>query len=89
VKIDTTRLQPLAGTPSAEGVAKPNKGDRATGAGSVDDSVGLSEIGRLAAKIDHLPDERIQELRREVQSGTYQVDAQKVSERLVQSMLEK
>lgn len=89
MKIDTTRPQPPTATPNTEGVAKGNKGDRANGDGCVEDSVGLSEIGLLATKIDNISEERIQELRRQVQSGAYQVDAQKISERLVQSMLEK
>lgn len=88
MKIDTTRLQPLA-TPSTDAAAKSSGSDKTGASGGVEDSVGLSPIGLLAAKIDNLSEERIQELRRQVLDGSYSVDAQKISEKLVQSMLGK
>jgi anti-sigma28 factor (negative regulator of flagellin synthesis) len=89
VKIDTTRLQPLASPPAPDAAAKSSDGGKTGGSGGVDDSVGLSPIGLLAAKIDNLSEERIQELRRQVLDGSYNVDAQKLSEKLVHSMLDK
>ena len=89
MKIDTTRLQPLASTPSTDATAKPSDSGKSMGSSGVDDSVGLSPIGLLASKIDNLSEERIQELRSQVLDGSYSVDAQKISEKLVQSMLEK
>lgn len=89
MKIDTTRLEPLATQPITDAAGKASKSDITAGAGGVEDSVGLSPIGALAAKIDNLSEERLQELRRQVADGTYHVDAQKISEKLVQSMIEK
>lgn len=89
MKIDTTRLEPLASTPVADAATKPSGSGKTGGPSDVDDSVGLSPIGMLAAKIDNLSEERLQELRRQVAEGTYHVDAQKISEKLVDSILEK
>jgi anti-sigma28 factor (negative regulator of flagellin synthesis) len=92
VKIDATRLEPISGTQNAEAIStgnKPSGSAKSTGIGGVEDSVGLSPIGRLAAKIDNLSEERLEELRRKVADGSYHVDAQKISEKLVASMLEK
>jgi anti-sigma28 factor (negative regulator of flagellin synthesis) len=89
VKIDTTRLQPLANPLGPDAAAKQSDSGKAGGSAGVDDSVGLSPIGLLAAKIDTLSEERIQELRSQVLDGSYSVDAQKISEKLVQSMLDK
>ena len=89
MKIDTTRLEPLAGTPNTEPVGKPSGSSKAGAPGDIEDSVGLSSIGMLAAKIDNISEERLQELRRQVADGSYQIDAQKISEKIVQSMLEK
>jgi anti-sigma28 factor (negative regulator of flagellin synthesis) len=89
VKIDTTRLEPVATQPITDAAGKASKSGKTVGAGQTEDSVGLSPIGALAAKIDNLSEERLQELRRQVADGTYHVDAQKISEKLVQSMFEK
>lgn len=89
MKIDTTRLEPLATQPITDAAGKASKSGETAGASEGEDSVGLSQIGALAAKIDNISEERLQELRRQVADGTYHVDAQKISEKLVQSMLEK
>ncbi len=89
MKIDTTRLEPLGGTPNTELAGKLSEAGKTGGVSGIKDSVGLSPIGMLAAKIDNLSEERLQELRRQVADGSYQVDAQKISEKIVQSMLEK
>ena len=89
MKIDTTHLQALGSTQSTEAAAKSSDTGKTGGLSSVEDSVGLSPIGLLAAKIDNISEERIQELRRQVTDGSYNVDAQKISQRLVQSMLDK
>ncbi|MGA8594380.1 MAG: flagellar biosynthesis anti-sigma factor FlgM [Bryobacteraceae bacterium] len=47
----------------------------------------MSDIGRLAAQLENQNAERIEELRRNVQSGNYTVDAGKLSGKLVDSML--
>lgn len=89
MKIDTTRLEPLATQPITESAGKASKTGKTAGAGEIEDSVDLSPVGELAAKIDNLSEERLQELRRQIAEGTYHVDAQKISEKLVQSMLDK
>lgn len=89
MKIDTTHLQPLAGTPGTDAAGKSSERGKTAALNNGEDSVGLSPIGQLAAKIDNLSEERIEELRRQVRDGSYHVDAQKISEKLVQSMLEK
>lgn len=89
MKIDTTRLEQLCNTPATTAANKKVPAGATTNVEATEDSVGLSPIGALAAKIDNLSEDRLQELRRQVADGSYQVDARKISEKLVQSMLEK
>ncbi|MFZ0590625.1 MAG: flagellar biosynthesis anti-sigma factor FlgM [Bryobacteraceae bacterium] len=72
-----------SGATSSSELRKASAGDPS----SVEDSVEMSDIGRLAAQLENQNAERIEELRRNVQSGNYTVDAGKLSGKLVDSML--
>jgi anti-sigma28 factor (negative regulator of flagellin synthesis) len=54
---------------------------------AVQDSAEVSDIGRLAAKLESQPAGRIEELRRAVLSGNYAIDASRLSGKLIDSML--
>jgi anti-sigma28 factor (negative regulator of flagellin synthesis) len=54
---------------------------------SVEDSAEVSDIGRLAAKLQTSAAGRIEELRAQVRGGNYTADAGKVSGKLIDSML--
>ena len=52
-----------------------------------DDSVELSDAGRLAAQLHDLSASRIEELRAKVASGNYSVDSSAVSGKIINSLL--
>lgn len=63
------------------------KTDSAYEAGLSQDTVEMSEAGKLAAKLQDDSAARIEQLRAQVRNGNYTVDAGKVSVKLVDSHL--
>ncbi len=68
--------------------------DRAKESATKTDTVVISDaakrIQETRAKLDEVPDvreEKVAELRNQIQSGTYQVDAQKTAEKLLKEQL--
>lgn len=86
----TNNSLPTEPTPGPTGAASGSELREASAdnQSSVQDSAELSEIGRLAAKLQDQPAGRIEELRRGVSNGNYTVDAAKLSGKLIDSMLE-
>jgi flagellar biosynthesis anti-sigma factor FlgM len=91
------KIDPSQQTPSIakdQGLSALSKSQGAAASGSLnygpmsEDSASLSALGNLASRLQATTESRIQSLRKQVQEGTYSVDATQISRKLVDSMLE-
>ena len=87
MKIDPTQVEQAARAQAAASAANSREGTRAPKSPVSEDHSEISSIGSLASKIGSASDERIEELRKQVNAGNYSVSASQLSKKIVDSLL--